>query len=96
MQTADDVAVVIEKPFTTTSEQADKLIALAKEKGKILTVYQNRRYDSDFRTLQHLMKQNPSPFGKITEFANHYDLDNPPWAAKWAVRDLLTDQCLPA
>jgi hypothetical protein len=31
--------VVVEKPFVTTSEKADELIALAKEKGKILTVF---------------------------------------------------------
>ncbi|KAK3696325.1 hypothetical protein LTR37_018061 [Vermiconidia calcicola] len=78
--------VVIEKPFTVTTAEADKLIALSKEKNKTLTVYQNRRYDSDFRTLQHLMSLNPNPFGTITEFENHYDLDNPPWIAKWGAQ----------
>ncbi|KAJ5963119.1 oxidoreductase [Penicillium waksmanii] len=34
--------VLVEKPFTTSSKEADKLIALAKEKGKILTVYQSK------------------------------------------------------
>ena len=76
---------MIEKPFTATTAEADRLIALAKEKGKILTVYQNRRYDSDFRTLRHLMSLDPNPFGKITEFANHYDLDSPPWA-NWGTK----------
>jgi hypothetical protein len=33
------------------------------------------------------MSLEPNPFGKITEFANHYDLDNPPWMEKWAVSD---------
>ncbi|KAF7187201.1 scyllo-inositol 2-dehydrogenase (NADP(+)) IolW [Pseudocercospora fuligena] len=69
--------VVVEKPFTITSAEADKLIALSKETGKILTCYQNRRYDSDFRTLQALVQQ--GSFGKITEFTNRYDVDNPPW-----------------
>ena len=86
---SSQIAVVIEKPFTVTSAEADKLIALAKEKGKILTVYQNRRYDSDFRTLQHLMSLDPNPFGKITEFANHYDLDRPEWAMKWKSKELI-------
>lgn len=71
-----------------TSAEADNLIALAKQKGKVLTVYQNRRYDSDFRTLQHLMSLDPNPFGKITEFANHYDLDNPEWVQKWTSPEL--------
>ncbi|EME86128.1 uncharacterized protein MYCFIDRAFT_82067 [Pseudocercospora fijiensis CIRAD86] len=69
--------VVVEKPFTITTAEADKLIALSKQTGKVLTCYQNRRYDSDFRTLQALVQQ--GAFGKITEFINHYDLDNPPW-----------------
>lgn len=73
--------VVIEKPFTITSAEADKLIALSKKQGKIATCFQNRRYDSDFRTLQHLMAQNA--FGKVTEFENHYDMDNPEWVQKW-------------
>lgn len=35
-------AVVVEKPFVNTSAEADRLIALAKEKGKILTVFQSQ------------------------------------------------------
>ena len=31
--------VVVEKPFVNTSAAADRLIALAKEKGKVLTVF---------------------------------------------------------
>lgn len=38
--------MVIEKPFTITSAEADKLIALAKEKGKILTCFQSACYVS--------------------------------------------------
>lgn len=80
---------MIEKPFTLTSAEADKLIALAKQKKRILTVYQNRRYDSDFRTLRHLMSLDPSPFGKITEFTTHYDIDRPEWISKWTSPELV-------
>ena len=73
--------VVVEKPFTITSAEADKIIALAKKQGKILTCYQNRRYDSDFRTLKRFVRE--GAFGKITEFENHYDIDNPQWIQKW-------------
>ncbi|KFY90890.1 hypothetical protein V500_04909 [Pseudogymnoascus sp. VKM F-4518 (FW-2643)] len=69
--------VVVEKPFTQTSEEADNLLALAKEKGVILTVYQNRRWDGEFRTLQHLVSKNA--FGTITEAQIYYDFENPPW-----------------
>ena len=68
---------VVEKPFTSTVAEADHLIKVAKETGKILTVFQNRRYDSDFRTLKKLVDQ--KAFGEITDFDNHYDTDNPPW-----------------
>jgi len=50
---------------------------VAKQSGKVLTVFQNRRYDSDFRTLKKLVDQ--KAFGEITDFENHYDTDNPPW-----------------
>ena len=69
--------VAVEKPFTRTSEEADQLIALAKEKGKILTVFQNRRWDNDFLTLQHLLAENA--LGDLKELEIHYDIDFPFW-----------------
>jgi predicted dehydrogenase len=44
--------VVVEKPFVPTSAEADRLIALAKEKGKILTVFQSQLYPS----VQHVLE----------------------------------------
>ncbi|MBP3964703.1 oxidoreductase [Paenibacillus lignilyticus] len=49
--------VVVEKPFTPTSAEADELIALAKEQGKVLSVYHNRRYDGDYLTVKELLRQ---------------------------------------
>ncbi len=63
--------VVVEKPFTVTSAEADELIALAKSKGKLLTVYQNRRWDSDFKTIQKLVADNF--LGNIVEYEAHFD-----------------------
>jgi len=48
--------VVLEKPMALTAEQCDELIALAKEKERLLVVYQNRRYDADFVTIQSIIK----------------------------------------
>ncbi|OAP56957.1 hypothetical protein AYL99_09069 [Fonsecaea erecta] len=69
--------VVVEKPFTRTTEEANHLIALAEKTGKILTVFQNRRWDNDFLTLRHLVDKDA--FGTIKECEIHYDVDFPFW-----------------
>ena len=46
------INVILEKPMALTTAECDQLMALAKEKGLLLVVYQNRRYDSDFLTIQ--------------------------------------------
>jgi predicted dehydrogenase len=43
--------VVVEKPFTLTAVEADAVISAAAESGRALTVYQNRRWDPDFRAV---------------------------------------------
>ena len=57
--------VVVEKAFTTTTSEAKELNRLAKTKGLKLCVYQNRRWDSDFKTVQSIMKSGKP--GKIVE-----------------------------
>ncbi|GAB2572534.1 Gfo/Idh/MocA family oxidoreductase [Gracilibacillus alcaliphilus] len=47
--------VVVEKPFTPKSEDARYLTELAKAHGKMLSVYHNRRWDGDFRTISSLI-----------------------------------------
>ena len=49
--------VVLEKPMALTTDECDELIALAKTKEKLLVVYQNRRYDSDFLTVKDLIEK---------------------------------------
>lgn len=62
---------VVEKPFTVTVAEADALITLAKQKNKILTVFQNRRWDGDFLTVKKVVDENL--LGKIVEVETHYD-----------------------
>ncbi|KAL4927246.1 uncharacterized protein BDV17DRAFT_267136 [Aspergillus undulatus] len=69
--------VLVDKPFVRSTEEADRVIALAKEKDLIITCYQNRRWDGDFQTLRHLMSQNA--LGNIAEAEFHYDFESPPW-----------------
>lgn len=63
--------VIVEKPFAVTVQEADKLIALSKEKKKMLAVFQNRRWDGDFLTLRRVVEQRL--VGPIVEFEAHYD-----------------------
>lgn len=63
--------VVVEKPFVNTLDEGKRLIALAAEVKKSLTVFQNRRWDADFLTVQRLLKENK--FGIIKQFETHFD-----------------------
>jgi scyllo-inositol 2-dehydrogenase (NADP+) len=62
---------IVEKPFTVTSDEAAKLIAIAKKNNRILTVFQSRRWDGDFLTIQKVLAN--SWLGKVVEFEAHYD-----------------------
>ncbi|KAI0879907.1 NAD(P)-binding protein [Annulohypoxylon maeteangense] len=64
--------VLVEKPFVPTMSEADALINLAKEKGRLICVYQNRRWDSDFLTVQKLLAGG-NKLGRIVEFETHFD-----------------------
>lgn len=50
--------VLVEKPFTIKVDEAKELIELAKKQNLVLTVYQNRRLDGDFKTVQKILKEN--------------------------------------
>ncbi|MDX9800537.1 MAG: oxidoreductase [Spirochaetia bacterium] len=63
--------VVVEKPFTVTSSDADDLIRLAEKRKRILTVHQNRRWDSDFQTVKKVIEN--KLIGNIAEYEAHYD-----------------------
>ena len=67
--------VIVEKPFTATLTQAEELVALGKKLNKKLSVYQNRRYDSDYKTVKKILEE--GWLGKIVEAEIHYDRYNP-------------------
>jgi predicted dehydrogenase len=67
--------VVVEKPFTLRSSEADELINLAARSGLLLTVYQNRRWDGDFLTVKEVVKS--GILGRIIEFESHFDRFRP-------------------
>ena len=63
--------VVVDKPFTVTTQEADELIELAKKQEKLLTVYQNRRWTADFKTVKKIIAG--GKLGQIVEYAACYD-----------------------
>lgn len=67
--------VLVEKAFTTTVAEAEELKTLAKEQGLKLAVFQNRRWDSDFKTVRQLLDRDI--LGEIVEAEIHFDRYNP-------------------
>ena len=66
---------IVEKAFTSNVAEAKELAALAKEKGLKLSVFQNRRWDSDFKTVKKILDANL--LGEIVEAEFHFDRYNP-------------------
>ena len=63
--------VVVDKPFTTTYSEAAELVDLAEKRGRLLTVYQNLRFNGDFRTIRRLVES--GRLGRIVLFEAHFD-----------------------
>lgn len=67
--------VVVEKPFTITVTEGEELIQLAKDTGKVLAVFHNKRLEGEFKTVQKLIKDNL--LGKLELFETHFDRYRP-------------------
>lgn len=63
--------VIVEKPFTINLKEAEELIEIAKKENKVLSVYQNRRYDSDYKTIKKVLSENL--LGDLVEVEMHFD-----------------------
>jgi predicted dehydrogenase len=95
MKSFANYSVVVEKPFTATSEEARRVIVAAKKANVILSVYQSeylickqaeavdRRYDSDFLTLKKVIAE--GHLGRIHKAEFHHDLPDPPWLSRFPV-----------
>jgi predicted dehydrogenase len=73
--------VVVDKPFTATAEQAGQLARLAAEKGLLLSVFHNRRWDSTTRTALRLL--DAGLLGSIRHASMHYDRFRPQPQDRW-------------
>ncbi len=67
--------VVVEKPFTVNVAEADELIEIAQRQGKILTVYHNRRFTSDTKTVRKILES--GILGEIVDYESHFDRYRP-------------------
>ena len=97
--------VMVEKPFTATATEAEELIALSQKQGRQLFVFQNRRFDSDFLTVQQLLAG--GGLGDLLRYEAHFNRFKPllnskkwkeiPVASNGILYDLgshLIDQCI--
>ncbi|MBT2233297.1 Gfo/Idh/MocA family oxidoreductase [Nonomuraea sp. NEAU-A123] len=73
--------VVVDKPFAPTGAEGRKLIALAAELGRRLTVFQNRRWDADFLTLRRLLAD--GRLGTVHAFESRFEWWRPDGLQGW-------------
>jgi predicted dehydrogenase len=74
-------AVLVDKPFTVTSEEGRLLIGLAQKRGLLLTVYQSRRLDGDFKTVRRILAD--GSLGRVVMFESHFDRFRPTLKNAW-------------
>jgi predicted dehydrogenase len=67
--------VIVDKPFTITSADADELIAVSKKVGRVLSVFQSRRWDGDFLTVRQILDK--GFIGRLAELHSRYDRFRP-------------------
>jgi len=72
--------VIVEKPFSLTEAEGLELIGLARASGRLLSSFQSRRFDSDYRTVKRVVDS--GVLGKIVEAEIHYDRFTPALSPK--------------
>jgi scyllo-inositol 2-dehydrogenase (NADP+) len=72
--------VVVEKPFTIRVKEAEELTELAKKQNLKLSIYQNRRYDGDFRAIKKVVDE--KLLGDLREVEIRYDRYRPGYGGK--------------
>lgn len=78
--------VLVDKPFTLDLAQAREVAEAARRAGRIVSVFQNRRWDADFLTVRRLIEG--GTLGAIAEFHSHFDRHRPQVRDRWRESDL--------
>lgn len=73
--------VVVDKPFTLDLAEARLLVQLADTRGRLLSVFHNRRWDSDFLAVRQAIAD--GAVGHVTHFESHFDRYRPAVRARW-------------
>ncbi|SDK67174.1 Gfo/Idh/MocA family oxidoreductase [Streptomyces indicus] len=73
--------VVVDKPIAGTAAEARELAALADERGLVLSVFQNRRWDNDFLTLRKLLADDE--LGDVLRFESRFERWRPQLKGGW-------------
>lgn len=81
---AAGLPVVVDKPFAPTAAEGRALIDEARERNLLLTVFQNRRWDSDFLTLRHLVAD--GQLGAVFRLYSRFDRWRPVPKGGWRER----------
>ena len=97
--------VVVDKPFAPTLGEAEQLVRLAADRRRLVTVYQDRRWDGDFQTVKRLL--NSGAVGAVAEYEARFDrfrlesknvwrerADHPAAGVLWDLGPHLIDQAL--
>ena len=63
--------IVVEKPFTLSVEEANEIIELGRQKDRMVSVFQNRRWDGDFITVKKVIEE--GQLGRLVSFESHFD-----------------------
>jgi len=78
--------VVVDKPFTLDLAEARELILLAEKHGRLLSVFQNRRWDSDYLGVKQVIDR--GLIGKVSHFESHIDRYRPEVRVRWREQNL--------
>ncbi|WP_438384368.1 oxidoreductase [Asaia sp. BMEF1] len=73
--------VLVEKPFTLTVDEARNVIETARLNDRVLAVFHNRRWDSDFLTIRSAIERNL--IGRVVHFESRIDRYRPEVRDRW-------------